>query len=414
MDDPVELLKSLVSIDSVNPDLVPGGAGEAEVAAFCADWLAARGFEVHRVEEVAGRPSIVGIARGSGGGRSLMFNGHIDTVSTASYDGDALSPVIRDGKLFGRGSFDMKSGVAAMMVAAARAKAKGVRGDILVACVADEEYASFGTEQVVLRFKADAAIVTEPSHLELTIAHKGFVWFDVTVQGRAAHGSRPELGIDAIAKAGRFLTALEDYGRDLLAKPTHARLKSGSVHASLISGGEEVSSYPAVCRISLERRTVPGETPESVRAEWQAGTDLHRRRQPRRLGAGRFAGIAGKRARRVAGAARRRFPRRSRFQGGAETGAGALALRGAGKRRDRESARRGGDTQPRPSAGAARRAVLDRLRHLAGSRHVLRHVRRRRRRRTCGERMGDGGFGQPAGRHPDRHGARFLRLSRRS
>jgi len=280
MDDPVELLKSLVSIDSVNPDLVPGGAGEAEAAAFCADWLAARGFEVHRVEEVAGRPSIVGIARGSGGSRSLMFNGHIDTVSTASYDGDALAPVIRDGKLFGRGSFDMKSGVAAMMVAAARAKEKGVRGDILVACVADEEYASFGTEQVARRFKADAAIVTEPSHLELTIAHKGFVWFDVTVHGRAAHGSRPELGIDAIAKAGRFLTALEDYGRELMAKPTHARLKSGSVHASLISGGGEISSYPAECRISLERRTVPGETPESVRAELQAILDAVSRADP--------------------------------------------------------------------------------------------------------------------------------------
>ncbi len=122
MNDPIELLKNLVAIDSVNPDLVPGGGVEAEVATFCADWLAARGFEVHRVEEVAGRPSIVGIARGSGGGRSLMFNGHIDTVSTASYEGDALAPEIRDGKLFGRGSFDMKSGVAAMMVAAARRK----------------------------------------------------------------------------------------------------------------------------------------------------------------------------------------------------------------------------------------------------------------------------------------------------
>lgn len=280
MDDPVELLKRLVSIDSVNPDLVPGGAGEAEIAAFCAGWLEERGFEVHRIEDVPGRPSVVGVARGSGGGRSLMFNGHIDTVSTASYDGDALAPVVRDGKLSGRGSFDMKSGVAAMMVAAARARAKGVRGDILVACVADEEYASFGTEQVVLRFKADAAIVTEPSHLELTVAHKGFVWFDVTVHGRAAHGSRPELGIDAIAKAGRFLTALEDYGRGLLARPTHPMLKSGSVHASLISGGEEVSSYPAQCRITLERRTVPGETAQSVRAELQAILDAVSRADP--------------------------------------------------------------------------------------------------------------------------------------
>lgn len=268
-DDPIALLADLVRIESVNPDLVPGGAGEARIADFCAAWFAARGFEVHRVEEHPGRPSIVGIARGSGGGRSLMFNGHYDTVSTASYEGDALDPVVRDGRLFGRGAFDMKGGVAAMMVAADRARRQGLRGDILVACVADEEYASFGTAEVAARFSADAAIVTEPSHLELTVAHRGFVWFDVTVFGRAAHGSRPELGIDAIAKAGKFLVALEEYDRRLRASPTHALLKSGSVHASLIRGGEEISSYPAECRISLERRTIPGETRQSIAAELQ-------------------------------------------------------------------------------------------------------------------------------------------------
>lgn len=271
--DPVALLKQLVSINSVNPDLVAGGSGEAEIGNFCAAWFQARGFEAHRLETKPGRTTIVGIARGKGGGKSLMFNGHYDTVSIGTYDGDPLDPVERDGKIFGRGSFDMKGGVAAMMVAAARAKEQGVRGDILVACVADEEYASFGTEDVVRQFKADGAIVTEPSHLELTVAHRGFAWFDVVVEGRAAHGSRPELGIDAIAKAGKFLVALEDYDKRLRAKPTHALLKSGSVHASIISGGEEISSYPASCRISLERRTIPGETGASVAAELQAMLD---------------------------------------------------------------------------------------------------------------------------------------------
>jgi acetylornithine deacetylase len=272
-DSPIELLKQLVAINSVNPDLVPGGAGEAAIAEFCAGWLSQRGFEVHRLESRASRPSIVGIARGSGGGRSLMFNGHIDTVSIATYDGDALDPVVRGGKLFGRGSFDMKGGVAAMMAAAARAKGQGLRGDILVACVADEEYASFGTEDVAKAFTADAAIVTEPSHLELTVAHRGFAWFDVLVEGRAAHGSRPELGLDAIAKAGKFLVALEAYDKRLRAEPSHALLKSGSVHASLISGGEEISSYPASCEISLERRTIPGESSATVAAELQAIID---------------------------------------------------------------------------------------------------------------------------------------------
>ena len=269
IDDPVDLLAQLIAINSVNPDLVAEGTGEAAIADFCAGWLGARGFEVHSVEERPGRPSIVGIARGTGGGRSLMFNGHVDTVSISGYDGDALMPTERDGKLFGRGSFDMKGGVAAMMVAAARAKEQGPRGDILVACVADEEFASFGTEQVVARFAADAAIVTEPSHLDLTTSHRGFLWCEVTIIGRAAHGSRPDLGIDAIAKAGRFLTALEDYDRRLRANPTHPTLGSGSVHASLISGGKEIASYPAECRISLERRTIPGETAAIVASELQ-------------------------------------------------------------------------------------------------------------------------------------------------
>jgi acetylornithine deacetylase len=266
---PVELLANLVAIPSVNPDLVQGGNGETAIAEFIGAWFHENGFEVHRLEHHAGRPSIVGIARGTGGGRSLMFNGHIDTVTLAGYDGDPLDPVIRDGKLYGRGSFDMKGGVAAMMVAAARARDKGIMGDILVACVADEEYASFGTEEVAAQFKADAAIVTEPSHLEVTIAHRGFVWFDVEVNGRAAHGSRPELGIDAIAKAGKFLVALEDLDKRLRVNPAHVLLKSGSVHASIISGGEELSSYPAKCLIRLERRTIPGETVAGTQAELQ-------------------------------------------------------------------------------------------------------------------------------------------------
>jgi acetylornithine deacetylase len=271
--DPVALLAKLVAIPSVNPDLVPGGSGEAAIGDFIAAWFAGHGFEVHRLERHPGRPSIVGIARGTGGGRSLMFNGHVDTVTLAGYAGDALAPAIKDGKLQGRGSFDMKGGVAAMMVAAARASQRGLAGDILVACVADEEHASFGTEEVAAHFTADAAIVTEPSHLEVTIAHKGFVWFDVAVEGRAAHGSRPELGIDAIAKAGHFLVALEQLDLKLRANPTHPILGSGSVHASLVSGGEELSSYPARCLIRLERRTVPGETADTTQAELQAIID---------------------------------------------------------------------------------------------------------------------------------------------
>ncbi|GGJ34784.1 hypothetical protein GCM10010121_052570 [Streptomyces brasiliensis] len=203
-----------------------------------------------------------------------MLNGHLDTVSLADYDGDPLDPQIRDGRMYGRGTFDMKGGIAAMMVAAARAVAGGpLRGDVVLACVADEEHGSSGTEEVLESFTADAAIVTEPSRLQVTLAHKGFAWFDVEIEGRAAHGSRPELGVDAIAKAGRFLVALEELGQHLAQGPAHPLLGTGTVHASVIHGGEEASTYPAHCRITLERRTVPGENADSVERELTALLD---------------------------------------------------------------------------------------------------------------------------------------------
>jgi len=282
--DPIGLLADLVAIDSVNPDLVPGAPGEAEIADFCESWLSDHGLETHRLETRAGRPSVVGIAHGHGGGRSLMLNGHYDTVSLAGYDGDPLDPVQRDGKLFGRVAFDMKGGVAAAMVAVARAATLDLRGEVMVACVADEEHSSFGTEEVLARFTADAAIVTEPSHLAITLWHKGFIWFEVTIIGRAAHGSRPDLGVDAIAKAGHVLVALEERGERLRTGPRHPELGSGTVHASLIHGGEEASSYPASCHITIERRTVPGERADlrgtTCRAAGDTGRDDSRLHLP--------------------------------------------------------------------------------------------------------------------------------------
>jgi acetylornithine deacetylase len=262
--DEIALLQNLVAINSVNPDLVAGAAGETAIADFCFAWLNSQGFEVVRLEERRGRPSVVGRLKGRGGGKSLMFNGHLDTVTLRPYEGDPLTPRIVGDRLYGRGAFDMKSGVAAMMVAAARTRRHNLRGDVIVACVADEEYASTGTAEVIRQFGADAAVVTEPSHLDLTLAHKGFIWFEITIAGRAAHGSRPELGIDAIIKAGHFLVALEAFGVALQQTRRHAMLHSGSIHASLIDGGQELSSYPAQCRIFVERRTVPGESSDGV------------------------------------------------------------------------------------------------------------------------------------------------------
>jgi len=258
-----ELAAELVRIDSVNPELVPGGAGEGELARFVAGWLEDAGLEVE-VEEVApGRPNVVGRARGSGGGATLLLNAHMDTVGYEGMEGP-LEPRVEVGRLYGRGAYDMKGSLAAIMVAGAEAAQAGLRGDVLVAAVVDEEVFSIGAEAVARRYPADAAIVAEPTELRLVVAHKGFVWMEIETTGRAAHGSRPDLGEDAIVGMGRVLTGLGTLAEALLENPSHPLLGSGSVHASLISGGAELSTYPESCVLSLERRTVPGETVEVV------------------------------------------------------------------------------------------------------------------------------------------------------
>ncbi len=265
MDNPTELLASLVSIDSTNPDLIPGAAGEGQMAAAVARWLEAAGLEVRLIESTAGRPNVVAIAHGSGGGRSLMLNGHMDTVGKGDF-AEAHKPRIEDGRLYGRGAYDMKGGLAACMVAIAEAKKHNLRGDVILTAVVDEEHASLGTSTVIETVHAEAAIVAEFTELQLILAHKGFAWFEIETTGRAAHGSRPDLGVDAIAHMGRVLVALEELDRSLRSGPPHPLLGTGSLHAGLIGGGQEVSSYPEHCRLSVERRTLPGESPEEVEA----------------------------------------------------------------------------------------------------------------------------------------------------
>lgn len=266
------LLEQLVATESINPDLVSTGSGEGDVARLIANWCEGQGLEVHWLETTPGRPSVVAVARGSGGGRSLLFDGHIDTVGVSGMS-DPFRPRIENGRMYGRGAYDMKAGVAAMLVAVAKAKALNLRGDVLAACVADEEYASLGSFEVVsphqgeAGFRADAVVVTEPSSLQTVTAHKGFVWAEIEVHGQAAHGSRPDLGVDAIAKMGKVLVEIERLGLELCANPSHPLLGSGSVHASLIQGGQELSSYPARCKLAIERRTVPGETLEVVEGQ---------------------------------------------------------------------------------------------------------------------------------------------------
>ena len=221
----------------------------------------------------------MGVARGTGGGRSLLLNAHMDTVGVAGMD-RPFEPASQTDKLHGRGAGDMKGSLAAIMLVGRAAAAGAFRGDVIVAAVADEEVGSVGTEELVRRTPADAAIVTEPTEEVVAVAHKGFVAFEVAIRGYAAHGSRPDLGVDAIAAMGPVLSGIAALDRRLRAGAGHPLLGTGSIHASVIEGGQEYSSYPASCRLQGERRTIPGESVAAVRAELDglvAGTRRGRR-----------------------------------------------------------------------------------------------------------------------------------------
>ena len=268
------ILADLVRIDSVNPSLASDGAGEAEIADYVAGAFENAGLRVERHEPEPGRISVVGILPGRGGGKSLMLNGHYDTVGVEGMAAP-FDPVIRDGRLYGRGSYDMKGGVAAAMAAAFALARSGERlaGDVLVAAVADEEYASLGTADLVGRYPVDGAIVTEPTQLQICRAHKGFIWLALETLGRAAHGSQPHLGIDANLRMGRFLAKLDDLGRQLQAGAQHPLVGPASLHAATLAGGSGISTYAASCRLEIERRTIPGEDSAQVIAAIQGLLD---------------------------------------------------------------------------------------------------------------------------------------------
>jgi len=240
--------------------------GEAEIAAFVARWLERAGLEV-RVEEAApGRPNVVGRARGRGGGRTLLLNGHMDTVGYAGMS-EPLQPRVEGRRLYGRGACDMKTGLAAIMLAGAHAARTRPAGDVLVAAVVDEELFSIGSEALAGTVVADAAVVAEPTDLDIGIAHRGFIWLEAETAGRAAHGSRPDLGEDAIVAMGPVAAGVGELDGALRSGRAHPLLGPASVHASTIEGGGEWSTYPDRCRLAVERRTLPGETAADAEQE---------------------------------------------------------------------------------------------------------------------------------------------------
>ena len=281
MDPTIRLLTQLIAIDSINPSLVADAAGEANVARALVEELRSIGLTVEIQEVAPGRPNVVGTLEGRAPGRSLMYCGHIDTVGVSGMT-RPFDPVERDGRIYGRGSQDMKSGVAAMIGAARVITESGGldTGRLLIACVVDEEHASIGADALVTRWRADGAVVTEPTDLQVAVAHKGFEWVEIETEGRAAHGSRPSEGRDAIRLMGRVLGALDALDRDLQSRAPHALLGTASLHASVIAGGHELSSYPDRCHLQMERRTVPGEPPGVAGSEVSAILDRLRREDP--------------------------------------------------------------------------------------------------------------------------------------
>lgn len=260
----LDLLQELIRIPSVNPTLVPEeGQGETAIAAFARDYLAGQGLRAWIEEAAPGRPNAVAEA-GDGDGPALVFCAHLDTVGTAGMTIPPFEPKVEGDRVYGRGSYDMKGSAAAVMAAAAALAREGLKGRLLVALVADEEYASVGAVDFVKRYRADGCILTEPSEGRLILGHKGFVWAEVVTTGRAAHGSRWDLGVSAVGRMGRVIAALERFDREGLRRRVHPLVGPASMHCATVQGGTGLSTYAPECRLKVEWRTLPGETPAQV------------------------------------------------------------------------------------------------------------------------------------------------------
>ncbi|MGH7471655.1 MAG: M20/M25/M40 family metallo-hydrolase [Longimicrobiales bacterium] len=268
----LDVLQLLVRTPSVNPTLAPDeGRTEERIARIAADWFNQRSVKAWVDQIVPGRHNCV--AEVGAGEPVIVLCGHIDTVATVGMTIPPFEPIVEDNKVYGRGSYDMKGGVAAIMSAMAALAEQPLHGKVLAALVCDEEYASLGAADFVKRYSADGCILTEPSHngpRELVLAHKGFVWARITTHGRAVHGSRWDLGVSAIGRMGRIVAALEQFDRDVLRMRQHPLVGPASLHCATIVGGSGWSTYSSDCAMQVERRTIPGETPEQVLHELQS------------------------------------------------------------------------------------------------------------------------------------------------
>lgn len=277
--DAVALARALVTIDSRNPTLAPESRGEAACAELLADVLESWGFSVRLREAAPNRPNVIATI-GPADAPALMLNGHLDVVGVEGMIHDPFAAEIRNDRIYGRGSADMKGGIAAMCAAALTVRPES-RRQILVTAVIDEEYESLGMRALIDEgVRAEMAIITEPTRLAICPAHRGFAWFEVQFTGRAAHGSRYDIGVDAITHAGLLLTELSHLEQTREAGLRHPLLGRGSLHASTVFGGVGMSTYPEQCILTIERRTLPGESTDLALAEIVDACDRVRKNTP--------------------------------------------------------------------------------------------------------------------------------------
>ncbi|MGK7370744.1 MAG: M20/M25/M40 family metallo-hydrolase, partial [Candidatus Halalkalibacterium sp. M3_1C_030] len=261
----VDTLIELVQINSVNPELDPDGAGEEELGMYINDLLVSLDIESTVTRLGPKRINVIGRLQGKRTGKSLMLNAHMDTVGIQGMN-DPLSAVVKNGKLYGRGSYDMKGSIAAIIAAAKSIKEHNIdlAGEVVMAFVADEEFESRGTQQLIKEYKTHGAIVTEPTGLDICLAHRGFGVYEISTEGRAAHGGNHREGIDANSKMGLLLAELEKLAKKLLEKKEHPLLDNASLHVPLIRGGQSLFIYSEKCTVNVERRTLPGEKEADV------------------------------------------------------------------------------------------------------------------------------------------------------
>ena len=265
----IATLAELVRINSINT-AYPGGPGEAAVADYVRRFFRERGLETWDQEVFPGRPNVIARVPGRQPGRRVVFEAHTDTVTVAGMTIPPFEPTIADGRLHGRGSCDDKGGLAAMMHALASLKNDGIVPpcEIWLCAAVDEEHSYRGVVKLCEGLTGAAAVVAEPTEMRVVITSKGVLRWKLISRGRAAHSSKPHLGVNAIAHMARVILAFEqDHQR--LAATTHPLLGCATANVGLITGGVQVNFVPDQCAIEVDRRLLPGERAADVLAGYQ-------------------------------------------------------------------------------------------------------------------------------------------------